>query len=67
MAIAEIAKFLAGAFAWDAILHIGLFMSKSEPKFFGMKFTNSMNKVMAVGAFLLFILFAYIGWFAGLQ
>jgi hypothetical protein len=67
MAIAEIAKFLAGAFAWDMVLHLGLLMSKSEPKWLGIKWTNNMNKVAAVIAGVGFLVLIYIGWFSGLR
>ncbi|HKZ49695.1 MAG TPA: hypothetical protein VJ110_01700 [Candidatus Nanoarchaeia archaeon] len=67
MAIAEIAKLLAGAFAWDMILHLGLLASRSEPKWLGIKWTTSMNKAAAVVTAIGFIVLVYIGWFSGLQ
>ncbi len=67
MAIAEIAKFLAGAVVWDFILHLGLLASKSEPKWLGIKWTASMNKTAVVVTAILSIVLIYIGWFSGLQ
>ena len=48
MTLQQLALFVAGGLAWDAIVQAAMMASKSEVKLFGFKFTHKINKTLAV-------------------
>ena len=63
--ISIVAIFLAGAIGWDAVVHASFFLSKSEPKSMGIKWTSAKNKVAAAINVILAIALLYVGLFSG--
>lgn len=57
----EIALFVAGGFAWDAVLHLAMVIKGTEIEMFGIHFTPNLNKVLAVTNTIIAILLL---WFA---
>jgi len=60
--LADIAKVLIGVFAADFAFHAGLLLSRSEPKLFGMKFSNKMNSAALVVNVILIAVLAWLAW-----
>lgn len=59
----ETAKFFAGAFAYDAIMHLILFLSDALPlRLLGVLVTPLMNIVLMVAAVGIALLLAYHAW-----
>lgn len=59
----EVAKFFAGAFAYDAIVHVTLAVSGVLPlKLLGVTVTPVMNVLLMIAAASVSLFLAYHGW-----
>jgi hypothetical protein len=59
----ELAKFFAGAFAWDCIAHLSIALSGSTPfRLFGFEITATANIVMVFVSAILSISLIYYAW-----
>lgn len=60
----EIAKFIAGLSAWEAVIHTGLAQSGMIPiVMFGFTITQTVNTVLIIFPALLSISLIYYAWF----
>lgn len=61
--VTELAKVLIGVFLADLAFHSGLLFARTEPKLFGIKFTNKLNSKAAIINLIVIALLAWLAWF----
>ncbi|MFQ6119989.1 MAG: hypothetical protein ACE5KE_08900 [Methanosarcinales archaeon] len=58
----EVAKFVSGLSAWEAIVHGSLWLSEITPTIFGITLTETLNMIQTIIPAIISIVLAYYAW-----
>ena len=58
----EIAKFVSGLTAWEAVVHGSLWLSGATPTIFGITLTGTLNMIQTIIPAVVSVALAYYAW-----